>query len=260
MEAGRVATGFPSLDATLLGGLGPGELGIIVAPWGGGKTALLVNLGAAACLNGKRVFHLTLELGRTPLLHRYDLRFSGCTREELRRTPSLVRRTRGLVGEAGGELWVRDSSHERVTPSRVERMIERLPKKPDVVLVDYAGEMKADQVYGGDAGRRSELGEVARELRRIAAFFGLPIWTAAQAQRGTSLTGNFSLDNTAEDIGQIRVCDVGLCFLQNERMYREGRGILQVGKLRNGFQPEKEIPLGVDFRRMLITEVTHGNP
>jgi hypothetical protein len=42
-------------------------------------------------------------------------------------------------------------------------------------------------------------------------------------------------------------------------MHREGRGVLQVGKLRNGFQPEKEIPLGVDFRRMLITEVAHGN-
>jgi superfamily II DNA or RNA helicase len=44
------------------GGLGPGELGVVVAPSGVGKTWILCKIAAAAVKNGLNVVHYTLEL------------------------------------------------------------------------------------------------------------------------------------------------------------------------------------------------------
>ena len=44
------------------GGLGKGELGVMVAPAGIGKSWALMNIGADAVKKGKTVLHYTLEL------------------------------------------------------------------------------------------------------------------------------------------------------------------------------------------------------
>jgi len=51
---GRVPTGIPALDAGIRGGLGPGEIGIVLAPPKGGKTAVLINFDINAALAGFR--------------------------------------------------------------------------------------------------------------------------------------------------------------------------------------------------------------
>jgi hypothetical protein len=53
-----VTTGWRCLDGVTDGGLGPGEMGIIIAPSGIGKSWLLRKLGVAALRQGKRVRRL----------------------------------------------------------------------------------------------------------------------------------------------------------------------------------------------------------
>lgn len=254
LKTRRISTGFPTLDRTLLGGLGSGELGVVVAPYKSGKTSVLVSLGASAVLSGHRVFHVSGELGKWQMLHRYDLRLSGCTSEELMQRQSRIKAARKRVVEAGGWLQVRDSAHERITPLKLERMIERLPELPDLIIVDYIGLMRADREYSGEHGRRAELGELARELRRVAALFGRPVWTAAQANREASRLGTFSGTEIGEDISILQTCDVGVCFICTPKMREQGRGVLTIDGQRIGYEYDREIPLTVDFRRMLILE------
>ena len=60
-------TGLEALDekTILNGGLGRGELGVIVANTGVGKSHFLVSLGAEALKRGKNVVHYTFELRET---------------------------------------------------------------------------------------------------------------------------------------------------------------------------------------------------
>lgn len=252
----RVATGFPTLDKTILGGLGAGELGVVIAPYKSGKTSFLINLGAEALINGLKVFHVSGELGKWQMLHRYDLRMSGASSDDLRKNRRLIQSTRTRVAEYGGRLDVRDASHERITPMKLERMIERLEELPDLIIVDYLGLMRTDRDMGGGGGdgRRAELGEVARELRRIASQFQRPVWTAAQANREASKLGNFSGTEIGEDISILQTCDVGICFICTQKMKGLGKGTLTVDGQRIGYGADHEIPLEVDFRRMLIRE------
>ena len=57
-----ISTGWPEIDRVINGGLGNGELSVIIAPTGAGKSFVLVHLGAQALLQGKNVIHYTLEL------------------------------------------------------------------------------------------------------------------------------------------------------------------------------------------------------
>ena len=67
-------TGLPQIDAPeiLNGGLGRGELGVVVAPTGVGKSHFLVQIGAEALRVGKNVVHYTFELTETSVGLRYD--------------------------------------------------------------------------------------------------------------------------------------------------------------------------------------------
>ena len=72
-----VATNWDVIDELMDGGLGPGELGVIVAPSGIGKTWVLSALGAAAVKAGKNVLHYTLELTQNYVGQRYDTIFTS---------------------------------------------------------------------------------------------------------------------------------------------------------------------------------------
>jgi replicative DNA helicase len=57
-----VATNWDVINDIMSGGLANGELGVVVAPAGGGKSWGLINLAANAVKQGKTVIYYTLEL------------------------------------------------------------------------------------------------------------------------------------------------------------------------------------------------------
>ena len=65
------------------GGLGGGELGVMVAPAGIGKTWFLQTVGADAIKKGMKVVHYTLELNQAYVGLRYDTIISGITAKEV---------------------------------------------------------------------------------------------------------------------------------------------------------------------------------
>ena len=66
------------------GGLGAGELGVIVAPAGIGKSWTLQAIGADAIKKEKTIVHYTLELNENYVGLRYDSIFSGITTSNIK--------------------------------------------------------------------------------------------------------------------------------------------------------------------------------
>ena len=78
-----ISTGWPYIDEICRGGLGVGELGVVIAPTGAGKSMALVHLGAQAVKKGKTVIHYTLELASTSIASRYDSCITGIPLSDL---------------------------------------------------------------------------------------------------------------------------------------------------------------------------------
>ena len=64
--------GWKFIDDICKGGIGRGELGVVIAPTGTGKSMALVHMGVQAIKSGKTVIHYTLELQDTVVASRYD--------------------------------------------------------------------------------------------------------------------------------------------------------------------------------------------
>ena len=65
------------MNELMQGGLGAGELGVVVAPAGIGKSWVLSAMGAYAISQGLNVVHYTLELNEAYVGLRYDSIFTG---------------------------------------------------------------------------------------------------------------------------------------------------------------------------------------
>ena len=121
-----IPTGFPLLDANevLDGGLANGELGVVMAPTGGGKSFFLVNLGFGALAAGKNVIHYTFELSETHVGNRYDSRITGIPTKELRKRMSEAED--GLSTFNGGQLFIKEYPPKVATINTIKFHMGRL--------------------------------------------------------------------------------------------------------------------------------------
>ena len=79
-----LTTPWDSVNGVMDGGLGGGELGVLVAPAGIGKTWCLQSIGAHLVKCGKTVVHYTLELSDNYVGLRYDSIFTGVANQNLK--------------------------------------------------------------------------------------------------------------------------------------------------------------------------------
>ena len=150
-----VKTGWDSIDDLMDGGLGSGELGVMVAPAGIGKSWALANVGSTAVKAGLNVIHYTLELNAAYVGLRYDAVLTGIPAQELKYSIDEVKRK---VGNLNGDLIVKYYPTKAATVNTIASHIQRctaLGKKPDLVIVDYADLLKG---YGKEI--RHELGNI----------------------------------------------------------------------------------------------------
>ena len=191
-----IPTGFPTLDERT-GGFQPGELWIVAARLGQGKTWTLSKMAAACALAGYRGQYDSLEQSRNQINLRiqtilgHELRMAGrmSTKEEdLVRMSDLVTGTidlrkyrrflRNLPGLVDGQLHISDTTRGRVSPMTVAAQIER--NKPDIVYIDYLTLMEQT----GDDWRATA--KLSSEMKQVAQRYQVPIVAAAQINR----TGN----------------------------------------------------------------------
>jgi hypothetical protein len=226
----RIPTGFGPLDAEIRGGVGIGELGLILGLQGTGKSHTLVSLGAHAFLTGRSVLHVSLENSREITETRYDSRIIGYPAEQLRLKPKTFRtKMEGFMSQLKSKLLVSFFPMKTLTLSKLEAHIESADPRPQLVLVDYAGELappaRVDEM-------RLQLVALFSGLRGIAARTGTAIWTAAQANRPGMDSGLLDARHLAECFQIGGIVDYGISL--NVKDDRPALADLYVWKNRNG--------------------------
>lgn len=246
LEVKRVPIGIANVDSRLGGGLGGGELGVIVAPAKGGKTNTLVHLGASAARAGKKVLHISLEIHKDRVLQRYDQCIGGFTKHEVQ-DPRRVKTSREIIRKAGGNIVIRDCSHEKFTAQRLDNLLSRLEVAPDMIIVDYVGLMASDRNIEG---RRFEISDACKELRRIASDRGIPVWTASQSNR-SSFTEEVGPQHIAEDISIVQTCDLAIFLILTPILIEAGKMVWRVFSRNDGDWKET---LYCNFDRLSLTQ------
>ena len=248
----RIPTGISSeLDESFSGGLAPGEIGIIVAPTGVGKTLTLVNIGYGAMLRGKKIVYATLEIKARKVARRLDSRIAQVPYKEISKDPMRVFKKLRILQARGAGLQIKDYTSALVSVPDLRAYLDRLKAnkfKFDMVIVDHADLMYSPKQYKE---RRYELSSIVSGLRRLANEFDVPVWTASQATREAGKSGKTRLWDIAEDIGKANWADLAITISQTDEEKEEGIMWLKVAKNRMGSSNPK-VQVFVDYETMTI--------
>lgn len=232
-EAARdtMTTGWDVIDDLMDGGLAPGELGVVMAPAGIGKSWLLINIGANAMKSGKNVIHYTLELNENYVGQRYDSVVTGINAQNLKNYQEDIQ---DKMDQIQGDLVIKYYPTKSVGVMGIKAHIEKtimLGNKPDLVIVDYADLLKVNQKDKHEA-----LEELYEDLRGMAGEYGVPVWTATQANRSALEEDVIEADKIASSYGKVMVSDflMSLSRKVEDKMSGTGRGHV----IKNRFGPD----------------------
>jgi len=250
-------TGIDQLDekTVLNGGLGRGELGVIAANTGVGKSHMLVSLGANALKRGKNVVHYTFELTETAVGIRYDSHLTEIPSNEIQDSKQEVMDK--YKDMELGKLIIKEYPTGTATVNTLRNHLEKLSLRgfiPNLILIDYADIMRSSREY--DA-LRLELKLIYEELRNLAMEKNIPIWTASQANRDSSNSDIVGLENMSESYGKAMVADVVLSLSRKPAEKATGMGRLFVAKNRAG-RDGILFPIHIDTARSTIKVLDEG--
>lgn len=234
LQRSAVSTGIVELDKKdiLNGGLGAGELGIVLASTGVGKSHFLTMLGAAALRNGVDVLHYTMELSEQGVGLRYDSNLCDIdSNEVIDRKDDVLK---SYKEQKLGRLIIKYFPTNTASIYTLRAHMERLDVKgfrPGLMIIDYADIMRSTRQFDS---LRHELKLIYEELRGLAGEKKIPVWSASQSNKEGSSAEIVDLSNMSEAFGKAMVSDVILSISRKSYEKASGHGRLYVAKNRAG--------------------------
>jgi replicative DNA helicase len=226
-----VSTGWDLIDGITKGGLGKGELGVVVAPTGAGKSMVLVHLGAKAVEAGLNIVHYTLELQDKVVSLRYDSCITGINLTDV---PTYKDEVWDGIKDIKGKLIVKEYPTKTATTNTIKNHLEKLKRKDfkiDMVIVDYGDLIKP---INAQREKRNELESIYEELRAIAQTFNCPVWTASQTNRSGLNAEVITMESIAEAFNKCFVADFICTVSRTIKDKNTNEGRVFVAKNRNG--------------------------
>ena len=238
-----ITTGWQELDDLCRGGLGKGELGVVIAPTGAGKSMVLVHLGAQAIMMGKTVVHYTLELSDTVVAGRYD---SCITKIPLSELHSFKEDIYEQVQDLEGTLIVKEYPTKSASSRSIRTHLEKLRMRdiiPDMIIIDYGDLLRP---ISGKSEKRHELESIYEEMRGLAQEFNCTCWTASQTNRSGLNAEVITMESISEAFNKCFVADFIFSLSRTVEDKQSNTGRFFVAKNRNG-------PDGLVFPVSMVT-------
>ena len=218
-------TGFSGLDRMLVQ-MGKGDLVIVGARPGMGKTSFALNIATNVAKNSKKsVAIFSLEMSGEQLVTRIISSEALVDSHALRTgqlKPEDWDNIAGVVSSlSGSEIYIDDTS--QITTTEMKSKLRRLPNL-GLVVIDYIGLM---QSTSNSDNRAQQVGEISRNLKVMAKDFGVPIVCCAQLNRGTESRPGAGKRPTLADLrdsGSIEQDADIVLFLYRDEYYKDIAG------------------------------------
>ena len=183
-----ISTGIRVLDEVMEGGLAKGELGVIVAPFGVGKTTVVTKLANSAKFDhntntGKNVLQIFFEDLETVIQRKHLSCWTGYQLNDLNLHKDELRELVVEKDKEAGEIRLVKFPSYGTTVNHIKAFIRKKIAegfKPDMVLFDYVDcispSEKVNDVYVGE-------GNVMREIETLLSEFDIAGWVAVQGNK-----------------------------------------------------------------------------
>lgn len=204
-----IPTEWPVINEICQGGIGGGDLGVLVGNAGGGKSWALVSLGLHAASIGKTVVHFTLELNAEYTGRRYDSRMTGIAAQNLKYHTDEIKRKKEALSY--GQLIIKYFPPKMASVTTLRAQIDRMISlgiHPHMIIVDYADLLVSENVNHQKAGSYFEMGSIYESLRGMSGEYQIPVWTASQANKTSEGEEVITGEKVAESYKKVMTADL----------------------------------------------------
>ena len=245
-----ISIGYPKVDS-ILTGIDGGDVCIIAARPGVGKSALTTEISLNIAKTGKRVVMFNLEMSDEQIYDRMVAHESGLELSRVRRATKITDREYELFEQGNEELEKLKNNLKVFVDKYTISEMEPYMRKADVVIIDYAQLIKAESRYKGN--RYAEVGETSRRIKMTAKRLNVPIILLAQLNRKSDETSEPSMSELRET-GDFEQDASQIILLWNLDEDGKRKGV-KVDKNRQGKTGKTE--LAFDGNTMSFTDPEH---
>lgn len=201
-KSNSISTGYMELDYST-GGLFPGEVTVIAARPGVGKSAFAQSLAINAAGEGKKVGIYSLEMPKAQFVERILSRLSGVNGIHLRKgklsTEDWKLIANGVVLASSKDIYICDSL--RKVEDIYEDAINQKEKEGlDMVIIDY---VQLCETRKKTVSRYEVVSLVSRMLKELAIKLAVPVIMLAQVKRVDSRVAVMPILSDLKDSGSI---------------------------------------------------------
>lgn len=242
-----IPTGIGKIDEALEGGLGKGELGVIIGSSSFGKTSLTTSLAAHAAtykceannMEGFKVLQIVFEdrikqiqrkhLGKITGIEAKDLSKGGvieCVKEQLQHyeEKETLKKNLRIKRFPSGEI----------TASYIRRFIGKLINsgfKPDMVIVDYFECLE----HQGDASDNwTQEGKTMRKFEALAGDLDIALWIPVQGTRDSVNLELVTMDKAGGSFKKIQIAHIVMSIARTMEDIESNKATIAILKNRAG--------------------------
>ena len=205
-----IALGIVGVDNLLNGGLGRGELGIVLAPTGTGKTTLLTKFANTGYNLGYNVVQIFFEdnPGNIKRKH-YTIWTEISPNEQPNYKDEVQKKVKEIQANSKGFLKLLKLSSDNVTISEIKNKIRKMNsegEKVDLLVIDYVDCISPERSNFGEEWKGE--GSIMRSLESMTSEFEMAVWTATQGNRESISSEVVNSDQMGGSIKKAQIAHV----------------------------------------------------
>jgi replicative DNA helicase len=202
-----VPMGIPGIDKLLKGGLAKGEIGVILAPTGVGKSTLLTKIANNGFNLGYNVLQIFFEDNPKIIQRKHFTLWTGIAPDDMsNRKEEVMEKVRAIKESMTNKLVLKKLPSDTLTMMQIKNQVRKMiaeGNKIDMVLLDYIDCVVPDKNLGDEW--KSE-GSVMRGFEAMCHELNIVGWTATQGNRSSISSEVVTTDQMG---GSIKKAQVG---------------------------------------------------
>ena len=229
-----IPTGIDGIDNLLNGGLAKGELGVILAPTGVGKTTILTRFANTAFNMGYNVLQIFFEDNPKIIQRKHFTCWTGIEPQKLSEHKEKVLSKADEMKTNGGKLILKKLASDEFTIAQIKNQIRKITAEGvtlDIVVLDYIDCVIPDRSYNDEW--KGE-GSVMRKFEGMCHELNLVGWTAAQGNRSSISSEVVTTDQMGGSIKKAQVGHVIISVAKTLQQKELGLATIAITKSRLG--------------------------
>ena len=202
-----IPMGIPGIDRLLKGGLAKGEIGVILAPTGVGKTSMTTKIANHAFNMGFNVLQIFFEDNPKIIQRKHFTLWTGIKPDELSlKKDEVMERVADVQNTMKNKLILKKLPSDSLTMLQIKNQIRKMIADGlnlDLIILDYIDCVMPEKSLGDEW--KSE-GSVMRAFEAMCHELNIAGWTATQGNRSSISSEVVTTDQMG---GSIKKAQVG---------------------------------------------------